>query len=367
MNKQKPKLATITFHRAINYGAVLQTYALQEIINKLGGNCTVLDYRNELLESKHREMKLSNCRSLKDYIKVILLSSSYNRKYKLFREFSNNFLNLSTPFYHIKELEEIVQVYDKFITGSDQVWNHNITNTDPAYFLSFVGDGFKKNSYAASFGISEIEENKKDIYYKHLSNFNNMSVREKQGAKIIKQLLDRDVEIVLDPTMLLTKEDWYSIDKSIEKHKDYILIYGFGNSKTQMEFARKLSQKSGYKILQISNPYYKQRGIIYEKHPSPQEFLGLFKDAKYIITNSFHGTAFSIIFNKEFFTELLPRTSGVNSRLEDILGLFDLRDRLILSDDISICNNPIDYDRVNKLVEHERAKSTDILKKIIYT
>lgn len=366
MNINKPKIATIAFQRAINYGAVLQVYALQRKIEELGGTCTVLDYRNRLLESKHKEMRISDSKSIKDYIRFVFLSRNHNKKYRAFRKFSKKYLNLSKPYYNVQELKEDVNNYDKFITGSDQVWNGNISETDPAYFLDFVNNIVKKNSYAASFGFKEIPKGKEYKYYNMLKNYNYMSIREKQGASIIKDLINKDVDVVLDPTLLLSKEQWYEIIKDYTKHKDYILIYGFAGSENQIEFAKNLSRKTGYKIIHIANPYFRKLGFIYERAPGPREFLGLFKNAKYIVTNSFHGTAFSINLNKEFFMELLPESSGVNSRLEDILDLFELRDRQILSTDISIIDRPIDYIKVNQILEEEREKSLAFLEKIIH-
>ena len=361
----KTNIATIAFHRAINYGAVLQVYALQKKIEELGGNCTVLDYRNNSLESKHRETKIGDCKTIKDYIRFIILSKNNNLKHKAFRAFSESYLNLSKPYYTIDELKKDEQKYDKFITGSDQVWNGNLSNTDPAYFLDFVSNSRKKNSYAASFGFEKVPDNKVGDYYNMLKDYNEMSVRENQGAKIIKELLGVDVETVLDPTLLLTKEEWFEIAEDYTKNEKYILIYGFGGAKYKMNFAKNLSKKTGCKIVHIVNPYFNERGILYEKSLGPKEFLGIFKNAQYIVTNSFHGTAFAINFNKEFFVEPLSEAFGTNSRLTNILDLFGLKDRLIFSEDISMYDKAIDYDNVNKVLNGERKNSLEFIRKII--
>ncbi|WP_415840043.1 polysaccharide pyruvyl transferase family protein, partial [Paenibacillus endophyticus] len=129
--------------------------------------------------------------------------------------------------------------------------------------------------------------------------------------------------------------------------------------------AKNLSMMTGYKIIAISSTYRKSKNVRYIKTAGPEEFLGLFKNAEYIVTNSFHGTAFSINFNKQFFTELLPNSVGTNSRMEDILDLFDLRNRQILSSDSSVANFPIDYSKVNQILEIEREKSINLLKDIL--
>lgn len=367
LNKKKqPKIATIAFHRAINYGALLQVYALQNKIEDLGGECTVLDYRNDLLESKHKKMKLSYCKTIVDLRRYIFLSKGNNRKYEQFRLFSNYYLNLSKPYEVLEELKKDEKKYDKFITGSDQVWNGAITDLDPAFFLNFIDGVSKKNSYAASFGFDNIPEEHRKQYYNMLKDYNYISVRESQGANIIKNLVNRDVPVVLDPTLLISKEKWYELCIDYTKHEKYILIYGFGRCENLIKIAKILSKKKRCKIVHIANPYFKKIGCKYERAPGPREFLGLFKNAEYILTNSFHGTAFSINFNKEFFVELLQHGQNVNSRLENILTLFGLEERQIFSNDISISENSIDYGKVNKVLDLERNRSIEFLNKLIF-
>lgn len=361
----KPKIATIAFHRAINYGALLQVYALQKKIEDLGGECIILDYRNALLESKHKKMKITYCKSVVDLRRLTFLAKDNNKKYDKFKVFSNEYLKLSNLYETIDELKKDEKNYDKFITGSDQVWNSNITGGDPAYFLNFTDDISKRNSYAASFGFEEIPEEHRELYYDMLKDYNYMSVREEQGANIIKSLFNKDIPTVIDPTLLVSKEEWYQMSIDYKKHKRYILIYGFGGSKNLMGFAQNLSKKTGCKIVHISNPYFKKIGWKYERSPGPKEFLGLVKNAEYVLTNSFHGTAFSINFNKNFFVEFLPESQNVNSRLINILKLFDLEDRQIMSEDTSISDNVIDFERVNKMLDFERNKSQQFLKDLI--
>ena len=357
------RVGIITFHRAINYGALLQVYALHKSIERLGANPVVLDYYNPILENKHEKSTLLKCKTLKDYIRFAFLARHYNRKHDKFRSFATNNLNISKPYYSLDDLRLDSASYDRFVCGSDQVWNGSITGLDPAYFLHFA-DNQKRNSYAASFGFREVAESEQETYKNLLMGFQNMSVREKQGAEIVRRLLGREVEVVLDPTLLLTADEWSKI--SVEpKYKDYILIYGFGGYRNLIDFAINLSKKTGLKIVNIANPYLPKFGFSYERSAGPAEFLGLFKNASYIVTNSFHGTVFSINFNKEFFTEMLPESQGVNSRLEDVLDLFDLRNRQILSDDVSESDRPIDYKLINTTLELEREKSLSFLRKII--
>lgn len=360
------KIGIITYHRAINYGALLQVYALQKKVKELGAKCVVLDYRNKRLENRHKKRRLSDCNNMKDIMKFLLLSKNQNAKHEKFRKFARKYFVLSNPLYSVDDLIKIQDEYDKFIAGSDQVWNHKINGMDTTYFLDFVSDRSKKTSYAASFGVSCIPSEFKQKYSHLLKEFDLLSIREKQGADIIKELLSKEVQVVLDPTLLVTKEEWYNLAEETNSNKSkYILVYAFGGSKYIKDFAENISKETGYKIIWLSNTYKRRISIKYKKSAGPEEFLGLFKNAEYIITNSFHGTAFSINFNKQFFTEMLPETKGVNSRLEDILELFGLEDRKLDGCDANVIHKRIDYHEVNRKLEAERKKSIALLKSIV--
>lgn len=362
----KSQVGIITYQRAVNYGAILQTYALQNVIKELGYDVKTIDYRNQILEDRHKKMKFSSIKGIKDLIKYFLLSKDVNKKHDKFRRFGDMYLNLSDPVYSQEDLARLEKEYDLFITGSDQVWNYKINGLDSNYFLDFVENKSKKRTYAASFGISEIPEELKQNYKDLLMDFNNILIREKQGAEIISDLLSKESQVVLDPTMLLTKDKWLTfIDSDINYNDKYILVYAFGNPKKIKELALEISIKTGFRILWISTTPKFSKKIKFIKSAGPEEFLTLFNNAEYIITNSFHGTAFSINFNKQFSTELLPETTGVNSRLEDILELFGLQERKILSTDSSIIESKIDYKKVNLKLEEEREKSISLLRDAI--
>jgi len=365
-SKNRLRVGIITFHRAINYGALLQTYALQEAFKKMGCECNIIDYRSAAIESGHKELKLADCRNWQDLGRFIFYSKYHNDKFKKFRNFSAAHLNLSHPYYSIVELRKETSEYDRFICGSDQVWNCKITNFDKSYFLDFCEDILKKNSYAASFGFNSIPAEYIEYYKALLKNFNYIAVREWQGNAIINALIERNAEVVLDPTMLITKSEWESIARDYKKVKNYILVYGFGRLTATMKiFLEELVAQTGCKIVHISYSLLKPIKATYEKTVGPTEFLGLFKNARYVVTNSFHGTCFSIIFNKDFFLEMLPVAQGVNSRLENILDVFDLRTRQIERGTNDHIKEAIDYDHVNAILHKERQKSLAYLQKVI--
>ncbi len=360
------KVGILTFHRAINYGAVLQAYALNESIKNIGYAPVTIDYKNPHIEKIYDPIHF-NYRSLKSFIGGVLTYNRRQKKKKSFEDFRTKFFVLDqiSDLYDKKYIKHL-NLYKKFLTGSDQVWNYAHTQFDKAYFLDFISDSSKKNSYAASFGFDWIPVEYVADYKKLLEDFNHISVREEQGAAIIKRLLNRKAEVVLDPTMLLSKNDWVKISEDYRREKrDYILIYQVATSQSLLDFAVNLSKETNREIICISDALRKRIKATYVAGVGPQEFLGLLKNAKYIITNSFHGTAFSINFNKLFFVEMLPPPAKVNSRLENILDTFNLRSRQIINGNNDNIFNEIDYTTVNKKLELERQRSLNYLKRIL--
>lgn len=353
------KIAIISYHRAINYGAVLQVYAHMYSIEKLGCQCDVIDYRCAKLENDYKVT------SLKDLIRMMLVGKNIKKVKKRFTSFRNEYLNLTAPCLNHEDLVALNKSYCKFICGSDQVWNYAGSGFDKAYFLDFVKDVNKKYSYAASFGFESIPDEYKEQYRNLLKSFNKISVREKQASKIIKDLLDKEVEVVVDPTMLLTRDEWSQISTDYRGMKEYILVYVFELTPTIISFTERLAKDSGCQIVYISNSISKKIDAFYARDVGPQEFLGLFLNARYIITNSFHGTMFSINFNKDFFVELLKKSAKVNSRLENALDLFGLRSRQIINGKNDNINQPIDYKSINNILETERNRSLEFLRELI--
>jgi hypothetical protein len=360
------RVGILTFHRAINYGAVLQAYALNESIKKLGYVPVTINYKNPHIEKIYDPKQFNYRRSLRSFLSGVLTYNRRQKKKESFEKFQAKFFILDQipDLYDEKNIKHL-NSYKKFLTGSDQVWNYAHTKFDRAYFLDFITDSSKKNSYAASFGFDRIPDEYVADYTELLSDFNHISVREEQGASIIKSLLNREVEVVLDPTMLLSKDDWVKISQDYRGKRDYILIYQMATSESLLDFAVNLSKETNYEIIYISDALRKRIKATYAAGVSPQDFLGLFKNAKYIVTNSFHGTAFSINFNKPFFVEMLPPPAKVNSRLENILDTFDLRSRQIINGNNGNIFNEIDYTTVNKKLELERQRSLDYLKRVL--
>lgn len=355
------KVGILTFQQAINYGAVLQLYALQHVLQKLQIDTDVINYISPKLKQDYKVIRF---KTLKDFLAKIFVAKAFCERKRKFENFEKTYLNLTDKFYAKEELVLASKNYDYIISGSDQVWNYLITNTDTTYLLDFVKDRNKKLSYAASFGVSSIPANLKELYKNLLKDFKGISVREKQGQNIIKELCNLDVSVVLDPTLLLNKNEWLKLNFSKQKRQKYILVYCLRKSNLLNGMAKILKRETGFELV-ILSPRTK---YTYSKFSAatagPEEFIELFMNAEYVLTNSFHGTAFSINFNKKFLVDLDTKSAqNTNSRLLNILELVNLTGRIVSEpQDIRKMYEEIDYKKVNGILNIERKTSLDYLK-----
>lgn len=362
MRKVK-KIGILTFHRAVNYGAVLQSVALCNKLNEFGADSELIDYNcSEIFSMDSFITRLRNG-GVKKAVEYVLLKHDRDIRKRKLTEFLEKNTTVSARKYNKATVLQCDSRYDSFITGSDQVWNAKRTGNDTIYYLDFVTDSTKKNSYAACIGnITDAE--KKNIK-KYLGDYAHISVREKDGQKEVEKILGRDVELLVDPTFLLTKEEWLKYVKVSSRDK-YILVYTLAKSPELRTFARKLSEKTKLQIIDLSVRAEKFKGMRKVADTGIEEFLGYFANAEYIVTNSFHGTAFSIILQKPQFVGSHKDVSMGNSRLKTLLNIFNLSNRIITD---SILDSPdsmsVDYASVTKKLETERAKAIEYLKGII--
>lgn len=358
------KVGILTFHRALNYGAVLQALGLVKTVEKLGVDANVIDYRCKTIEDDYRNIKIEKGSFIKDVVNSALSYKTRKRKKNTFRAFCNNNLNLSSNAYYSNEdLSKLNDQYNTFITGSDQVWDNKCANFDEAYFLTFVNDSNKKNSYAASFAFGELPQGLEDEYKERLKNFNSISVREEKGKNIFSKLLNRDIHIDLDPTLLLDKEEWISYTEKNNESEKYILIYTVNQPRELFSYAEELSKSTGYKLIYINDSLNKKVNAEYKRGVSPSEFLTLFANAEYVLTNSFHGTAFSIIYEKKFIVEINSKKNKINYRSKNLLSMLSLEDRIL--DGTNDIKNSINYVDVKNKLDQERKLSIEYLSSIV--
>lgn len=356
------KFGILTFHRALNYGAVLQAWALQKKINMIGYPCDILDYNSEQMKSYTAIINMfEKPKTLKSYLSAIQKSPFRMIRRIRFSNFVHKYLILTSKL-SSQSLKSSYEDYDGVVVGSDQVWNDYLTGFDKAYFLDFI-EGKKKLSYAASFGFAQIPNNLKKDYRNLLNSFTTISVREKSGADIIDELLRKKADVCIDPTLLLDYKDWMYFIKN-QKREKYILIYSINKNINLFECAIRLSQERNIKIYYICNEMHDMRklsGVKSVKHiltPNPVEFLNLIYHAEYIMTNSFHGTVLSVIFQKKFFCET-NYGEHQNHRIIELLDSLGLKNHIICSDKIS--ENTINWAEVEKHLKNEKEKSEQYL------
>ena len=358
------KIGVITFHRAINYGAALQTYALQKALTNLGFDSEVIDYRCDYMEELYRLVGGFSTKSFKQNIRSMINFFPARRKMNSFRSMISDNTRLSPEVYTSKTICKANDRYNVFITGSDQVFNYACSNFDVNYFLSFVDNESKINSYAASFGVSEIPEQYHDEYRRLLKRFNQISVREESGQRLVRELADRDSMLHVDPVFLLDADDWSRLAKDPD-FDNYILIYRLNKSNVINDFARELARKTGKKIVNIGQDFIdrlKNRDFEGKLDLTVQEFLGLFKNADYVVTNSFHGTAFSVLFERRMFVETRQKDFKKNDRADNLLRLTGLMDSVIDSVDDCDPNLALDFTQSRKVLKGERERALTYLR-----
>ncbi len=359
------KIGVITLHHNSNYGANLQAFATCKFVNDHYYNCEVVDYRLKTQELKNNAISWvmlswnnEKNKSLKRKIKLIIaLSISFPNQYKRirsFKRFRRKFLVLSDVCRN--ECDVANNGFDCLICGSDQVWNPDITEgIDPIFFCDI--DGVKnKISYAASLGrdkYKEIDEQKAAALIKEIDY---VSVREEKSIEYIKNISGKDVVGACDPVFLLSKEEYEKIAKPIKVKKRYLLLYSVIGNNEMLAVAKDFADKNDLVLVEICQN--KKRGAKYIQLSgiSPEEFLGAIKDAEYVITNSFHGTAFSLIFQKNFYAF---DNKARGSRITNILNKAGLENRIIENNIEKIVK--IDYEQVDKNLKDYIASSKQFL------
>lgn len=359
------KVGILTFPNSVSYGATLQMYALYRTVNKLGHDAEVINYFNNYMKSE-KHCNLNGASELKRRIKFTARRMLHARLYKSFRKFEKANMSLypKKEVNSVDALPEIGSRYGAVICGSDQVWNPDITDSDLSYFLDFCGDNTRRISYAPSFGVETLSDEFSASVATELKKFHAVSVREESGRVLVKGMTGEDIPIVVDPTMLLDADDWAQTES---EHPlgvgDYILYYTIHGSKSLWKFCKKLSAETGMKIVSvggnaISNFKNKDPDVEYAVDISPSEWLYLLHRARYVVTNSFHGTAFSINYRKDFYVEF---SSATNSRLEHITKMLDLRSRIV-REEMAAASERCDYTVTEKLLPELRANSLSYLK-----
>lgn len=336
-----------TFNRSRNFGAMLQSYALQQKLQELGVASEHLD-RYVPQAARHF--------SLKQWLKDL----RNRRANLLFQSFQDDYLHYTEKKYRTSECDELKEEYTHFIAGSDQVWNCK-NGIIPEFFLEFAGDENKRISYAASIGLSKLPEEHKERFKEAVEKFQRISVREKTGAELVRAIIGKNVETVLDPVFLLPVRTWERILVP-PKDSGYIFVYGFDVSDRMKEYIKELRNRTKKRVISV----YRLKGMPVNRVVGPQigplEFLGYVHNADYIVTSSFHCTAFSLIFQKKM---IVDHHGTTGSRTKDLLVSVQYPETPPLNKLDQWISEKVDYQTIQVLLDQQIEKSAAFLKEAI--
>lgn len=370
-----------------DYGGILQAYASFQKVKNLGYEPETINIKVLSSDIKRRKIRyfaqnIFDSSIIKEKSQIVFkkirqkvnreLGADLGKRYAAFDAFYQKKFKVSREYKSWDDLSLGCQDYDAVVVGSDQLWLPSNIAGD-YYTLSFVPDNVKKISYATSFGVSKIAKGQEEKAKEYLSRIEYLSAREETGQKIIKEYTGRNVPLVCDPTLLLTSEEW---DEEITPGRfidePYIFCYFMGNNPWQREFVNKIKEKTGYKIVALLHldQYIKSDEDYVDLAPydvPPEGFISLVKNAEIICTDSFHGTVFSLIYKKQFFTFKRfsdKATLSTNTRIDTLLKKLQVQDRLIQKS-VTVSNamdKSIDYDEVQHYLDEFRGSSLNYLK-----
>jgi len=366
----KKKIGILTFHNAHNYGAVLQAYALKIKLNRMGHEASVLNYRNKYIGRNYKKVLHIDFwkrdilpsrwgKVIREVRDVFYGLPEWQRQWKVFEDFIGD--NLLDGDDRQLSLDDVANKdCDVYVLGSDQIWARELTHgMDPAYFGQFAPEK-KKISYAASVPNSSIPENEKPYFKQYLQSLSHISVREEKLAASIRELTGREVDTVVDPTLLLEREDYDRLlYKEPLKQGDYVFAYFVVENEILNRCAKKAAELLGCELVELhykKTPQINGDNMVFDAGPS--EFLTYIRDAKMVVTNSFHGTVFSILFQKKFFSVYKE-----NGRIENLLGFLGLAERHITNEAGINPEAEINYGQSEKMLEEYRQRSVEFLEK----
>ena len=377
------KVGILTILNVNNYGAELQCCALYRKLQQLGYDAEVINYLfgihpEHVFDGEKRTVPIP----LKQLIKVKLLPVVQNMfcmfhqknkrlRNKRFDEFHAKYNHLTSTVYpSVKSLYEAKFNYDVLCIGSDQVWNYMKGYSLEPFFACFDKNNTKKITYASSIGLSSLSVEAEQVFKKELTNFAYISVREQQASEILEKLLNRKIDVVLDPTLILNKQEWIEVAKYDMCPKEkYLLVYIVTIKPCDyvLTLARHIAKRRNLKIVRICRDAYPEHsGSDVEEilTAGPSDFVGLFSKAEFVVTNSFHGTVFSINFSKPFYSVIKSHHS-TNSRLTSILKKLGLEDRIVPVGSQLPMISDIDFSDPSAKLEAERKLSIEYINKAL--
>lgn len=363
------KIATLTYHGSHNYGSVLQAFALSKQLQLMGNEVEIINLRPSAQKQMYALKKPSGNLPRKAF--DVMMRGKRQKRYNEFERFINQVLPVTvTEYSKTEQLKALQNDYDAFVCGSDQIWNPVCPDFEPAYYLQFLEkeNPAKRIAYAPSFGKHEFDEATAKQINAWAKDFDSISVRELKGKAVLNEIAEEKISVVCDPVVLLDKKHWEEMAAEPNIKEPYMLVYFLENNHGRKDFIDELSKKLGLKVVVLTE-YLRDMAKPYVKKydASPEEFVGLFQNASFVYTNSFHGTAFATIFNKPFITVIAPDQKNAannnDSRKIDYLTKIGLESRLVQNDlpDKDMLMH-VDYEAANRRRQEFREYSYQFLK-----
>ena len=341
------KIGILTYHRAHNYGAVLQCYALKQYLQSLGHTTIVVDYKPSYFHYGlfvwYKWLSLNPFKLIKKIRTQCQTFPISKKRYDAFDKFIEDYLS---PKY--VNLNNEQDGFDAFVLGSDQIWRKNGDSFDPVFWGDFkAAKHTKLISYAASMGRANLSVAEQQQVSKWLKHFSSILVREDSLKALLSPLSEKEVEVVVDPTLLLPSQEWNRIAIKPKYNRSYVLVYQVIENPATLAIAKEAAKRIDADIIEIASKVSKTHSdhqIIYDA--SPREFLGWVSAASIVVTTSFHGTAFSIIFSKPFVC--IKQNKPSDLRISSILTSFNLKERFVDANNWSwkqkYLENPIPFE-----------------------
>ncbi len=351
------KVGLLTYHHTTNFGSLLQTYALAKAVDKLGMYCEIIDYRNNAVEAREKPKKITQYRNLRGLIGHIKYEPSKKKKAKKFSEFTKRYLKVSENVYDLNNISSAGDKYDCYLVGSDLVWDFSINDYDYTYMLDFTDEHAKRIAFASSVG-KIWEDNDMAKVTELLNRFNHIGVREFEIQSHLNNMLDSSVDFVCDPTMLITPDEWKMMASKRLIPEKYVLCY-FADSEMKIyKDAIRYGKENNLPVYLVSyNWVPKEMKAI--RPAKVEDFLSLILNAETVFSASYHGMLFSLYFNKDFYYY----NRGWRARMRSIAQYLDIEQRENLP--TSGVADPIDYQKVNVMINSFREESLNRLKRYL--